>query len=71
MVNLGGSDDNNKNEDEDMGKSNANNMLAQSNDAMGNKNNEHDVGGNIIGKKEGFVHREVMEKKIVSKNNLQ
>jgi hypothetical protein len=30
---------------------------------MGNKNNKHDVGGNIIGNKEGVVCREVMEKK--------
>jgi hypothetical protein len=34
---------------------------AQSNDAMGNKNNKQDVGGNIIGNIEGVVLREAME----------
>ncbi len=63
VVNLGGSNDDNNYEEEDMGKSDANNMPAQTNDAMGNKNNKQDVGGNIIGNKEGVVRREVMEKK--------
>ncbi len=63
MVNLGGSNDDNNNEDENMGKSGTNNVPAQTNDAMGNKNNEQDVGGNIIGNKEGVVCREAMENK--------
>jgi hypothetical protein len=70
VVNLGGRDDDNKNEEEDMGKSKANNMPAQSNDTIGNKNDKQDVGENIFGNKEGAVHREAMEKN-VSKNNLQ
>jgi hypothetical protein len=69
MVNLGGSDDDNKNEEEDMGKIKANNVPAQTNDAMGNKNNKQDVGGNIIGNKKGVVKR--WRRKIVSKKNLQ
>jgi hypothetical protein len=63
VVNLGGSDDDNNNEEEDMGKSNTNNVPAQTNNAMGNKNNKQDVGGNIIGNKEGVLCREAMEKK--------
>jgi hypothetical protein len=51
VVNLGGSDYNNKNEEENMRKNKANNVPAQSNNAMGNKNNKQDVGENIIGKK--------------------
>ncbi len=46
-------------------------MPALSNNAMGNKNNTQDVGGNIIVNKEGAVGRELTEKKIVSKKNLQ
>ncbi len=45
-----------------MGQSNANNLPAQTNDAMDNNNNQQNVGGNIIGNKEGIVHREAMEK---------
>ncbi len=54
-----------------MQKSDANKVPAQTNDSMGNNNNEQDVGGNIIGNKEGVVCREATEKKNVSKNNLQ
>jgi hypothetical protein len=71
MVNLGGSNDDNNNEEEDMQKINANKVPAQTNDSMGNNDNEQDVGGNIIRNKEGVVCREAMEKKNVSKNNLQ
>jgi hypothetical protein len=39
VVNLGGSNDDNNYEEEDMGKSDANNMPAQTNNAMGKKNN--------------------------------
>jgi hypothetical protein len=63
MVNLGRTDDDNNNEEEDMEKSNTNSMPAQTNNAMGNKNNEQDVGGNIIGNKKDVVCREAMEKK--------
>jgi hypothetical protein len=61
VVNLGGSNDDNNNKEEDMGKSDAKNLPAQTNNAMGNKNNEQDVGGNIIGNKEGVLCREAME----------
>jgi hypothetical protein len=63
VVNLGGSNDDRNNEEDKMGQSNTNNMPAQTNDAMENNNNEQNVGGNIIGNKEGIVHREAMEKK--------
>jgi hypothetical protein len=63
VVNLGGCNDDNNNEEEDMGRSNANNMPAQTNNAMENKNNEQDVGGNITRNKEGVLCREAMEKK--------
>jgi hypothetical protein len=63
VVNLGGSDDDRNNEEEDMWKSNANNVPAQANNAMENSNNKQNVGRNIIGNKEGIVHREAMEKK--------
>jgi hypothetical protein len=63
VVNLGGSNDDKNNEEEDMGKSNANNVPAKTNNAMGNNNKEQDVGRNIIGNKESVVHREAMEKK--------
>jgi hypothetical protein len=46
-----------------MGKSNANNVPAQTNDAMENNNNGQNVGGNIIRDKEGIVRREAMEEK--------
>ncbi len=38
-------------------------MPAQANNAMENSNNKQNVGRNIIGNKEGIVHREAMEKK--------
>jgi hypothetical protein len=63
VVNLGGSDVDRNNEEEGMGKSDANNVPAQTNNAMENNNNKQNVGGNIIGNKEGIVHRESMEKK--------
>jgi hypothetical protein len=63
MVNLRGSNDDRKNEEDEMGQSNANNVPAQTNDAMENNNNEQNVGGNIIGNKEGIVCREAIEKK--------
>jgi hypothetical protein len=63
MVNLQGSNDDRNNEEEDMGKSNANNVPAQTNNAMENNNNKHNVGGNIIRNKEGIFCREAMEKK--------
>ncbi len=63
VVNLGGSNDDRNNKEEDMGKSNANNVPTQTNNAMENNNNKQNVGGNIIGNKEGTVHREAMEKK--------
>jgi hypothetical protein len=74
MVNLGGSNDDDKNEEEDMQNSKTNNVSAQSKDAMGNKynsNEEDDGAKNIIANKEGAVCREVMEKKKVSKKHLQ
>ncbi len=46
-----------------MGKSNANSVPAQTDDAMENNNIKHNVCGNIIGNKEGIVCREAMEKK--------
>ena len=69
MVNLGGSNDDNKNKEEDMQKSSANDVPAQSKDAIGNKynNDEEDDGANIIRNKEGAVCREAIKKKIVSK----
>ncbi len=63
MVNLGGSDDDRNDEKDKMGQSNANNMPAQTNNAMDNNNNKKNVGGNIIGNKEGIVPREAMEEK--------
>ncbi len=50
LVNLGGSNDDNKNKEEDMQKSSANDVPAQSKDAIGNKynNDEEDDGANII-----------------------
>jgi hypothetical protein len=63
MVNLGGSNDDRNNEEDKMGQSNANNVAAQTNDTMENNNNNQNVGGNIIGNKEGIVCREAMEKK--------
>jgi hypothetical protein len=71
VVNLGGSNDDTNNEEEDMGKSDANNNPAQTNDAIGNKNNKQDVGGNIIRNKEGVVHRKQWRRKVISKKNLQ
>jgi hypothetical protein len=62
-VNLGGSDDARNNQEEKMGQSNANNMPAQTNDAMDSNNNQQNVGGNISGNKEGIVCREATEKK--------
>ncbi len=40
MVNLGGSDDDRNDEVDKMGQSNANNVPAQTNDAMDNNNNQ-------------------------------
>jgi hypothetical protein len=53
VVNLGGSDDDNKNEEEDIGKSLTKDVPTQRKDAMGNKynNGEEDNGANIIGNK--------------------
>ncbi len=64
MVYLGGSDNDNKVEEDDMQKSLANNVSAQSKDAMGNKynNSEEDDGANIIINKEAAVRKEAMEK---------
>jgi hypothetical protein len=63
MANLGGSNDDRNNEEDKIGQSNANNLPSQINNAMENNNNEQNVGGNIIGNKEGIVRREAMEKK--------
>ncbi len=63
MVNLGRSNDDRNNQEDEMGQSNANNMPAQTNDDMDNNNNQQNVGGNISGNKEGIVCREAMEKK--------
>ncbi len=63
VVNLGGGNDDRNDEEEKMGQSNANNVPAQTNDAMDNNNNQQNVGGSIIGNKEGIVCREAMEKK--------
>ncbi len=63
VVNLGGSNDDRNIEEDKMGLSNANNVPAQTNDAMENNNNKQNVGGNIIGNKECIVRREAMEKK--------
>jgi hypothetical protein len=46
-----------------MGQSNANNVPAQTNNAMDNNNNQQNMGGNIIRNKEGIVHREAMGEK--------
>jgi hypothetical protein len=63
VVNLGGSNDDRNNQEDKMGQSNANNMPAQTNNAMDNNNNQQNAGGNISGNKEGMVRREAMEKK--------
>jgi hypothetical protein len=64
VVNLGGSNDDRNSEEEDVGERDANNVPAQTNDAMESNNNEQNVGGNIIGNKEGIVHREVMKEQL-------
>jgi hypothetical protein len=63
VVNLGGSNDDRNNEEGDMGKSDANIVPAQTNNATENNNNKQNVGRNIIRNKEGIVCREAMEKK--------
>ncbi len=73
MVNLGGSNNDNTNEEDDMQKSLANNVPALRKEAMGNKDNndEEDDGANIIVNKEAALRKEAMEKKNVSKKHLQ
>jgi hypothetical protein len=63
VVNLGGSNDDKNDEEDKMGQSNAKNMPAQTNNAMDNNSSQQNVGGNILGNKEGIVRREAMEKK--------
>ncbi len=55
VVNLGGSNDDRNDQEDKMGQSNANNMPAQTNNAIDNNNNQQNVGGNISGNKEGIV----------------
>ncbi len=63
VVDLGGSNDDRNNQEDKIGQSNANNMPAQTNDAMDNNSNQQNVDGNTSGNKQDIVCREAMEKK--------
>ncbi len=73
VINFGQSKNDNNNEEGDMQKSLMNNVPALRKKTMGNKDNddEEDDGANIFINKEAALHKEVMEKKIVSKKYLQ
>ncbi len=71
VVNLGGSDDDRNNEEDEIGQSNAHNVPAQTNNAMKNNNkNRMRVEISSETKKVLFAEKQ-WRRKIVSKKNLQ
>jgi hypothetical protein len=71
VVNLGGSDDDNKNEEEDMGKSNADKMCLHRSMMQWERKTMDRMLVEISLEKRLVVRGEAMEKKIISKKNLQ